>query len=128
MTSADTTLIGVYCGSKAANHIMSESLRLELEPLGVKCLHVTTSFVKTSWFDNIPRFKLPEDSYYLSIAKEIETKTEEHGYKMMPTAVYAYRVVNDILKGKQGVVLRGYMASIIALGMAIFPRWMMVSI
>jgi short-subunit dehydrogenase len=41
--------LGVYCGSKAANRIMSESLRVELEPLGVKCLHVTTSFVKTSW-------------------------------------------------------------------------------
>ncbi|ETS87339.1 hypothetical protein PFICI_01167 [Pestalotiopsis fici W106-1] len=81
-------IIGVYCGSKAANRTMSETLRVELEPLGVKCLHVTTSFVKTSWFDNVPTFKLPNESYYQPIEKDIKSAAQDHGFQMMPAAEF----------------------------------------
>jgi short-subunit dehydrogenase len=107
---------------------MSESLRIELEPLGVKCLHVTTSFVETSWFRNVPVFRLPEDSYYKPVSAKIERAAQGHGYKTMPAAVYADRVVSDVLAGKEGIVQRGYMASIINWGMIFLPRWFMVGI
>ncbi len=53
-------------------HVMSESLRAELVPLGVKLLHVSTSFVSTSWFDNLPASELPPDSYYQPVKKYVE--------------------------------------------------------
>ncbi|KAK6064940.1 IBR finger domain protein (short-chain dehydrogenase) [Seiridium cupressi] len=80
---------GVYCGSKAANRLMFESMRLEFEPLGIKCLHITTSFAATAWFGNVPEFKLPDDSYYEPIAQDIKHAAQGHGYKMMSAAVYA---------------------------------------
>ncbi|KAK9771840.1 hypothetical protein AB5N19_05538 [Seiridium cardinale] len=91
---------GVYCGSKAANRLMSESMRLELEPLGIKCLHITTSFVATAWFSTAPEFKLPDDSDYEPIAQNIKHVAQGHVYKMMAAAAYADRVVSDILAGK----------------------------
>lgn len=39
-----------YCGSKAALRIMSEALRIELKPLGVKVLYISTGFVASNWY------------------------------------------------------------------------------
>jgi 1-acylglycerone phosphate reductase len=59
MAGSTAEMIGVpfqaaYCGSKAALQMMTEGLRVETEPFGVRVLHVTTGNVKTNWY--VPSF------------------------------------------------------------------------
>ncbi|KAI1847346.1 hypothetical protein JX266_006571 [Neoarthrinium moseri] len=111
-----------YCGSKAATHIMSEALRLELEPLGVRHLHVTTSFVKTVWFQNVPEFELPQTSHYRPVQDRVAFMASGGGQATMDVSVYADRVVADVLAGQCHRTFRGKSASLIGWAMSLLPR------
>ncbi|KAH8653820.1 hypothetical protein BX600DRAFT_86177 [Xylariales sp. PMI_506] len=60
---------GAYNASKAATSALTRTLRLELQPLGIKVIELVTGTVKTSFFENFPDAALPDGSEY-SIAKE----------------------------------------------------------
>jgi NAD(P)-dependent dehydrogenase (short-subunit alcohol dehydrogenase family) len=54
MAGSTAELLGVpfqaaYCGSKAALQVMTDALRIEIQPFGVRVLYVTTGYVKTNW-------------------------------------------------------------------------------
>jgi NAD(P)-dependent dehydrogenase (short-subunit alcohol dehydrogenase family) len=66
----------MYCGSKAAIRLMSETLALEMKPLGVKVVIVITGNIRTRWFVNSPRLELPEGSFYTSIVDRIDDLRE----------------------------------------------------
>lgn len=110
-------------------HLMSESLQAEIAPLGVKLLHVSTSFVATSWFANVPEFELPPGSYYQPVRKWVERAARggQDFNVTMPASVYAGRVVKDVLAGKVGRTYRGKSASLIRWALALLPRWLLVS-
>ncbi|KAF2463806.1 oxidoreductase [Lindgomyces ingoldianus] len=115
---------GAYCGSKAALRMTSESLRAEVGSLGVRVLSVTPGFVGSNWFNNVPNFKLSDESLYKPIAKQIETRVKGlNNSKNMDARVYADRVVRDILAGKQGRVYSGEKATLVAFVLAWLPQW-----
>ncbi len=60
---------GVYNASKGAAVLMTETLRLELAPLGVRVVNLVTGGVKTNFKVNEERPGIPEGSIY-SAAKE----------------------------------------------------------
>jgi 1-acylglycerone phosphate reductase len=91
---------GYYNASKAAVHLLSDQLRLELAPFGVSCICVITGAIKTKFFDNAPDIKLPADSIYAPAKDIIEdiaggSMVEKNG---MDVDVYAEGVVNNALK------------------------------
>lgn len=45
-----------YCASKAALLLLSETLRVEVQPFGVKVMYVTTGFVESNWYFILPFF------------------------------------------------------------------------
>ncbi|KAL3477738.1 hypothetical protein BJX99DRAFT_245960 [Aspergillus californicus] len=117
---------GIYCGSKAAARLMSETLALEMKPLGVKVVIVITGNVRTQWFSNNPKFELPEDSYFSSIAERIGVYARgEQGHPQMEPGVYAKKVVGDVLGGAEGTIWRGAQSTIVKVAMAIVPTWLM---
>ncbi|TGO15386.1 hypothetical protein BTUL_0041g00720 [Botrytis tulipae] len=91
---------GYYNASKAAVNIITDQLRLELEPLGVKAILVITGGVKTKFFDNQPSVKLPDNSPYAPARDLIESAAA--GHVVLSTAmdvdVYANKVVKNALK------------------------------
>jgi short-subunit dehydrogenase len=118
----------MYCGSKAAIRIISETLALEMKPLGVKVIIVITGNIRTKWFSNSPRFELPEGSYYSSIGDRIGVFARgEQGHSEMEPEVYAEKVVGDVLDGAEGTIWRGAQSSIVRVAMAVVPSWLMVS-
>lgn len=80
--------------------MITETLRQELAPFGVKVVTVVTGGVKTNNLANGANFKLPPTSPYLSIEKEIAARARgEDGIPRMEASVYADKVVGDLLKG-----------------------------
>lgn len=69
-----TPFSGVYCASKAAMHSLSEVMRMELLPLGIKVMTVYPGAVASSFGDNASKQLmgvLAVDSLYRSVADAI---------------------------------------------------------
>jgi len=71
--------MGVYNASKAAQHVLMETLRIELEPLGVRVLTVVTGAIDTVVMTKqAGTFRLPEDSMYTAIEGKLRERAEGH--------------------------------------------------
>jgi 1-acylglycerone phosphate reductase len=86
----------VYGASKAALHSWSNTLRLELEPFGVRVQVVVTGGVKS----RIARTErgLPEGSLYLEVQEEFGRRVRHSQEGAMETGVYAREVVREALR------------------------------
>ena len=123
-----TTTSGIYNASKAAMTLFSETLRLELAPLGVKVATVVTGSVTTNILTNGPKAELPESSRYLPIQERIiERGQGNDGYARMSSEEFAERVVKDILGGASGKIWRGTNATVTRLASIFMPTSMAVS-
>ena len=123
------TEIDFYGGSKAALMLVSETLRLEMAPLGVKVATIVTGAVETNIMANGPEVKLPDDSLYLAVEENIVARGKGADVKSkMKSKDFADRVVSDILGGANGKVWRGEMASTVKYATAYLPSFMMVSL
>ncbi|KAL5000341.1 hypothetical protein BDV10DRAFT_192910 [Aspergillus recurvatus] len=115
-----------YNASKAAVRMYSESLRLEVAPLGVKIATIMTEVVASKIFENAPHEKLPENSYYRAADSQIAELASgaKHATAAMPAAVYAKGVVDDVLRGHNGMAWRGRIASLGWFSHSYFPTWL----
>jgi 1-acylglycerone phosphate reductase len=87
---------------------VAETLRLEIEPFGVKTIQVVTGAVKSNGQTYFEDWKLPEDSLYKEIEGLIANRVRGgDGHPREDTEEYAKNVVDDILSGKTGKVWRG---------------------
>ncbi|RYP22861.1 hypothetical protein DL765_001457 [Monosporascus sp. GIB2] len=86
-----------YNASKAAVHEMSNSLRVELKPFGVRFVTLMTGSVRTKLFDNAPT-KLPEDSMYGAVRESVEGREFLKNAKWADPEDYAKHVVEQLLK------------------------------
>src|SRR5579871_2131101 len=121
--------IGLYNCSKAAVTTASDTLRLELQPLGVKVVTVMVGMVRSRFHDNLPPVVLPENSFYKPVENWIlaTTKVEEDMAKyQMPVDQFAKELVGDILAGKTGNIYKGGMSSTLRLMNWLMPAWILV--
>ncbi|KAK3323371.1 hypothetical protein B0T19DRAFT_202112 [Cercophora scortea] len=110
--------MSVYSASKAAVEIWGETLRVEMAPLGVRVVTVLTAMVQSKMNNgaNVPAPVLSEQSLWKVSASEKAARekqasgVEREGRGMLPE-VYARRVVDDVLGGANGIVLRGTFAT-----------------
>ncbi|KAJ5112740.1 hypothetical protein N7532_000785 [Penicillium argentinense] len=92
---------GYYNASKAAVAIMTDQMRIEFSPWGVRAILVTTGAIKTKFFDNLPITpRLPENSLYYPAKDVIEpalagTEVEKNA---MDVNSYAEVVVNNAIR------------------------------
>ncbi|KUJ24679.1 NAD(P)-binding protein [Mollisia scopiformis] len=64
--------LGVYNSSKAALGMFSDTLRLELQPFGVKVINVLTGGIKSNMNDNNVKAAIGPESFYYPNKTEIE--------------------------------------------------------
>jgi 1-acylglycerone phosphate reductase len=122
-----TFALGIYNASKAAVELFSETLRLEMAPLGVRVLTVVTGIVKTNIAANGASRILSPDSYYLPAQKQIAERAEGADVQShMNVDEYASRVVGDILGGSTGRIWRGKMATMVRLVSMYMPAFLVV--
>ncbi|KAI1428719.1 putative short-chain dehydrogenase/reductase [Xylaria sp. FL1777] len=98
----------IYSSSKAAAKQISECMRTELAPLGVRVVTGMIGAVHTPIHERSGELKLPQNSHYESIRDHIN---EVRSGKTKPGAVDVTSVCKSIIKdiegGKSGIVWRG---------------------
>ncbi len=87
----------VYNASKAALHAYSNTLRVEMEPLGVKVITVVTGGVK-SRISRVGRV-LPEESFYGGLDGQYQRRQGHSQEGAMANEDYARSVVEQVLPG-----------------------------
>jgi len=112
-----------YNASKAALHSYTNTLRVELAPLGVRVVNIITGGVKS----NIARThrSLPEGSYMQPLAPEYERRLTHSQQLGMDTKQYARSCVSQVLRGdgwfgRQREIWEGKMSWIVWFGW----KWM----
>ena len=87
---------------------MSETLRLELAPFGVKVITGMLGHIESKIHDNDSWRGLPESSRYKAVEEQIAKTAEgKIGPKLEKVDDFARRFVADILGGATGQVWRG---------------------
>lgn len=118
---------GLYSTSKAAVKQISEVMRVELEPLGVRVVTVIIGMVDTPIVANSTQhdaFQMSSDSYYEPVRQFI---VDARDGKKMPELehvdVTARNIVNDILGGAKGCIWRGAMSTEAKWLSWLLPAW-----
>lgn len=87
---------------------MSETLRVELEPLGVRILTAMCGSADTPMFGKPGSpMVLPETSYYHGVEETAWKERMGHQRQAMDVDALAGKLVNDILGGARGVIWHG---------------------
>jgi short-subunit dehydrogenase len=104
---ATTPFAGVYCASKAALHALTDAMRMELGPLGVRVVTVQPGGIASKFGDNAEHeIQFPEGSPYASIAKFIQGRAKMSQVGATPAETFAKAVVNHLLDRNANPVCR----------------------
>ncbi|XXG99337.1 hypothetical protein Hte_005674 [Hypoxylon texense] len=115
---------GIFNSSKAAAARMSETLKLELEPLGVRVVTVMCGSADTPMFGKPGgRMRLPATSYYGGVEDAAYRERTGHRSKAMKVELLADELVGDVLGGARGPIWHGAFASITRFSTWAFPTW-----
>ena len=94
---------GTYSASKKSIEIIADTLRHEVQPLGVNVKIIVTGVVVSKGQTYFYYFALPENSLYKRIEPTIAARARgEDGMTRMLTVDYATAVVDDITKQTSG--------------------------
>lgn len=122
--------MGLYQASKAATEMMSETLRLELQPLGVRVVSLIIGAIGSNIMTGSTTGQLPDSSPYnvKSVQAAMAKLTSgKDGIKRTPADDFAKVAVNDVLNGASGRVWRGQMAGMVSFMNKFVPSSVIVS-
>lgn len=111
---------GAYSASKAAAGSLTEVMRLELQPFGIRVINLVTGGVRTNLFSNAPSVELPPESLF-NVAKEAVEKAMWAGSganmdRFAEPTAWAKHTVKDLSKANPPwQIWRGTFAIIIRL-------------
>lgn len=117
---------GVYSSSKAAVVNLTDALRIELAPFGVKVMTVCPGAIRSNIGDNnLQRLDLTSYRLYAPFRDAIAARaTASQSAASTPTDVFATRVVRDVLRpAPPPLLVWGHMAGVFKL-MLWMPRWL----
>ncbi|PYI05887.1 putative short-chain dehydrogenase/reductase [Aspergillus sclerotiicarbonarius CBS 121057] len=119
--------LGTYSSSKAAQLSMSEMLRIELAPLGVRVLSVVLGEVESKVYSNGLTPKTPVSPYYQSARQCISNGAAGKFVITNESAeICARHVVSDMLSGQSGQIWRGGSAGTVKWANRLLPGWLFV--
>jgi short-subunit dehydrogenase len=102
-----TPFAGAYCASKAALNLFSNSMRMELAPLGIGVVTVQPGAVRSNFGQtaakDISKYK---KSFYAPIANSIEDRAYSSQKNPTPADVFARILVSKLMKKNPPRVIR----------------------
>jgi NAD(P)-dependent dehydrogenase (short-subunit alcohol dehydrogenase family) len=94
-----TPFAGAYCASKAAINSLSDALRLELAPFGIRVVCIQPGGIRSNFGNSsstgVQRIMKP-DSWYSSIRDFIDKRAEESQSNPMPAEELAQRIISIV--------------------------------
>ncbi|WDP89467.1 MAG: SDR family oxidoreductase [Desulfobacter sp.] len=104
-----TPFSGAYCASKAALHALSDTLRMELTPFGIKVMIVQPGAIQSEFGNaagkTISRV-LKQDSWYLPYAPHIEARANASQQNATPADIFAGKLADEIMSDRPKPVVR----------------------
>jgi 1-acylglycerone phosphate reductase len=122
--------VGIYNSSKAAVTSLSETLRIEMAPLGVRVVTVILGAVGTTGNDPTTKgdLELPAGSYYKKITAIIDRHKKALVFpRKQNVDVAAKNVVNDVLSGRSIFIRRGDSSTLSWFGNTFLPHALFTS-
>jgi 1-acylglycerone phosphate reductase len=117
--------LGIFASSKSALVRMSETLRVELEPLGVRVVTSICGSADTPMFGKPGGpMDLPETSYYHGVQEAAWKERMDHQRQAMNVDVLAGKLVKDILGGARGTIWRGANAPLVRWAIWLNATWL----
>ncbi len=104
-----TPFAGAYCASKAAVHALSDALRMELAPFGVRVMEVQPGAIDTSFAKNAgvqAELLINEQSPWWPLRDGIRARSQASQDKPTPANVFAAKVLNAVQKNEPPRLLR----------------------
>lgn len=102
-----TPFSGGYSASKAALHALSDAMRMELVPFGIRVLTIQPGSITSSFGANsTANVALPADSIYTPLAKVVRARAKASQKGGMPTEVFAREVAAAALRDDAPAILR----------------------
>ena len=102
-----TPFAGVYCASKAALHALSDALRMELAPFGVRVVIVQPGGIVSDFGKSgTAHARLPEDSLYKPIERSVLGRAKASQQGAMPAAAFAAALAEALLQAEPDPVIR----------------------
>jgi 1-acylglycerone phosphate reductase len=94
--------MAVYNASKAALSMMTDTLRLEVAPFGIRVVELKTGSVESNFHENGATAVLPAESLYAPIKQDMERlingTSREDASRRMDAGVWAKQVVGELVK------------------------------
>jgi NAD(P)-dependent dehydrogenase (short-subunit alcohol dehydrogenase family) len=102
-----TPFAGAYCASKSAIHAVTDALRLELTPLGIKVISLQPGAVLSNFGKRAANsIELPENSMYEPVKPFIEARAKTSQNGAMDAAAFAKKVVAQVTSADPPPVIR----------------------
>ena len=102
-----TPFAGIYCASKAALHALSDAMRMELAPLGVRVVTIEPGGISSEFGATAHTLvRLPTDSPYQPIAKFIRGRAQASQRGATPVQDFARGVALHLLQAKPAAIYR----------------------
>jgi NAD(P)-dependent dehydrogenase (short-subunit alcohol dehydrogenase family) len=103
-----TPFAAAYCSSKAAMHSMTDALRMELAPFGIRVVSIQPGGVRSSFGEHAEAaIRLPEDSIYHAVAGGIRARAQAGQQGATPAEAFVVPVVAALLRDRPPRVIRG---------------------
>ena len=103
-----TPFAGAYCSSKAALHSLSDAMRMELAPFGIRVVTIQPGGVRSSFGDNgEAALRLPEASLYQPVAKNVHARAQAGQRGATPVDEFVGPVVDALLGNAPPSIIRG---------------------
>ncbi len=104
-----TPFAGVYCASKAALHAVTEALRMELQPLGVRQLLAVTGAIDTGFANQASQQAeqvLQQDSHWWPYRDGVRARARASQGYPTPAPDYARALVKALQQPSSGLYIR----------------------
>ncbi len=104
-----TPFAGAYCASKAAVHALSDALRLELAPFGIRVMEVQPGAIASSFASNAGREAeqlLHEESPWWPLREGIRARARASQDKPTPTSEFAQGLLKAVQQAKPAPLVR----------------------
>ena len=104
-----TPFAGAYCATKAAFSSLSDALRMELKPLGIKVITVRPGAIESNFgktADKGVKSWLKKDSLYSKINEGIIARANASQDNPTPVSVFAQKLVKELIKKNPKRIIR----------------------